>query len=74
MDFLNETDRMNLSYALYALENYGAEITKLEGQKYKVNNNGIWGLLDTPENDGPMILDADEIIELAEQYTDFLAD
>lgn len=71
MDFLNETDRMNLSYALYALENYGAEITKLEGQKYMVNNNGIWGLYDSG---GAMILDADEIIELAEQYTDFLAD
>jgi hypothetical protein len=71
MDFLNETDRMNLSCALYALENYGAEITKLEGQKYKVNNNGIWGL---HESGGVMVLDADDIIELAEQYTDFMAE
>ena len=60
----------NLSLALTALENYGAEIRK-DGDNYIVENNGIWGLLD---DTGAMILDADDIIELAEQYTDFLAD
>jgi hypothetical protein len=70
MDWLNEDDRNNLSTALYSLENYGAEITK-DGDKYIVTNNGIWGLY---ESGGVMVFDADDIIELAEQYTEFIAD
>jgi hypothetical protein len=70
MNFLDSKDRNNLSLALYSLENFGAEITK-NGDKYIVTNNGIWGLYDSG---GVMVLDADEIIELAEQYTEFIAD
>ena len=58
-----------INEALKALEDYGAEITKYK-DFYIVENNGIWGLYD---DGGAMILEEDEVIELAEQYTDFIA-
>ena len=57
-----------INEALKALENYGAEIRKYK-DFYIVENNGIWGLID---DSGAMILEEDEVIELAEQYTNFV--
>lgn len=53
--------------ALQALKQYGAKITPYR-KKYIVEDNGIWGLLNEED---PMIMEGDDIIELAEQYTDF---
>ena len=58
-----------INEALKALKDYGAEITKYK-DFYIVENNGIWGLYD---DGGAMILEEDEVIELAEQYTNFIA-
>jgi len=56
-----------LENALEALREYGAAITSFD-DKWIVEDNHIWGLL---EHEKPMVMDEDEIIELAKQYTDF---
>jgi hypothetical protein len=53
--------------ALQGLKEYGAKI-KPYRKKYIVEDNGIWGFVN---EEGPMVLDGDDIVELAEQYTDF---
>jgi hypothetical protein len=58
---------MILNGALKALKKYGAEFQQHE-DKWIFVNNGIWGLYD---EGGVMVLDEGEVIELAEQYTDF---
>ena len=53
--------------ALQALKEYGAKIKPYQ-KKYIVEDNGIWGFAN---EEGPMVLSGNDIIELAEQYTDF---
>ena len=57
-----------LELALLSLREYGADITK-NNENYLVVNNGIWGLRDSG---GVMVLDGDEIIELAGEYANFI--
>ncbi len=57
-----------LEQALSDLADYGAEINKvdLDGNTYyQVRNTGIWGF---SEDEADMILDGEEIIDLAEEY------
>ena len=61
----------NLSNALAALKEYGAEIEDLGNGTFAVEDTGIWGLI---EDAGTMILGEDDIVELAEQYTEFEAE
>lgn len=60
-----QTNETELQNALRRLKEYGAEIENFKGGLYKVENNGIWGLYNAG---GTMLLDEDEIIELADEY------
>ena len=57
-----------LEQALSDLADYGAEINKVNidsNTYYQVRNTGIWGF---SEDEADMILDGEEIIDLAEEY------
>ena len=57
-----------LEQALSDLADYGAEINKVSldsNTYYQVRNTGIWGF---SEDEADMILDGEEIIDLAEEY------
>lgn len=57
-----------LEQALSNLADYGALINKVELNSityYQIRNNGIWGFC---EDEADMILDMDEVIELADEY------
>lgn len=57
-----------LEQALSDLADYGANISKVKLESntyYQVRNTGIWGF---SEDEADMILDGEEIIDLAEEY------
>jgi len=65
------THQMNVRMALYALENFGAEIKPYGTDKWIIEDNGIWGLV---EDEGAFVVNEFELIELAEEYTEFMAE
>lgn len=68
---MNDT-KSQVSLAVKALREYGANVMHSSGFKDKtwwIEDNGIWGLLKNhPQG---FYLDDNEVIELAEQYTNF---
>jgi len=58
---------LQLQKALELLKKYGAKITTYKN-KFIVEDNHIWGFI---ENQKPMVMSANDIIDMAKQYTDF---
>ena len=65
------TNEQTVIAAVEALIENGANIKKLNTNTWWVEDNGMWGLLEY-QPEGIIMLD-DDIVELAEQYTDFIS-
>ncbi len=56
---------MSVEQALKELKENGANITKIEDNKFIVVDNGFFGF---SEEEEPFIIDSDELFEIHEQY------